>query len=77
MRASGFKANERVNYTVKPPAGVDIPAFFLSGSQVADARGVVEIAGMFPVGTPPGLYSISFRGAESGRTGVIYFKIIV
>ncbi|MFL5804575.1 MAG: hypothetical protein ACJ8CR_22865 [Roseiflexaceae bacterium] len=76
VRASGFKANERVNYTVKPPAGVDIPAFFLSGAQVADARGVVEIAGMFPVGTPPGLYSIGFRGAESGRTGMIYFKIL-
>jgi hypothetical protein len=75
-RASGFRANERVNYTVKPPAGVDIPAIFLSGAQVADAQGVVEISGMFPVGTPPGLYSISFRGAESGRTGVIYFKIL-
>jgi hypothetical protein len=75
-RASGFKANERVSYTVKPPDGVDIPALFLSGTQTADARGVVEIAGTFPEGTPPGLYSISFRGAESGRTGVIYFKIL-
>jgi hypothetical protein len=75
-RASGFKANERVSYTVKPPAGVDIPAFFLSGTQLADASGVVEISGMFPVGTPPGIYSISFRGSESGRTGVLYFKIL-
>jgi hypothetical protein len=75
-RATGFKAGERVNYTVKPPAGVDIPAFFLSGSQTADASGVVEITGMFLVGTPPGLYSISFHGAESGKTGVIYFKIL-
>src|SRR5262245_58237464 len=31
-RASGFKANEQVTYTVKPPTGVDIPAFLLTGT---------------------------------------------
>jgi hypothetical protein len=75
-RASGFKANEQVTYTVKPPAGVDIPAFLLTGTQTADARGVVELSSSFPEGTPAGLYSVTFRGAASGRTGMIYFKII-
>lgn len=75
-RATGFKANERVNYTVKPPQGVELPALFLSGTQRANASGVVEISGTFPVDIPLGLYSIEFRGTESGRSGVIYFKII-
>jgi hypothetical protein len=75
-RASGFKANEQVKYTVKPPAGVEIPVFLLTGTQTADARGVVELSSSFPEGTPAGLYSVTFRGAASGRTGVIYFKII-
>ena len=75
-RASGFRANEQVTYTVKPPAGVDIPAFLLTGTQAADARGVVELSSSFPVGTPAGLYSVTFRGAASGRSGVIYFKIV-
>jgi hypothetical protein len=74
-RASGFRANEQVAYTVKPPPGVDIPAFLLSGAKTADAQGVVELSSSFPEGTPPGLYSVTFRGAASGRTGVIYFKI--
>jgi len=55
---------------------VDIPAFLLSGTQIADARGAVELSSSFPEGTPAGLYSVTFRGAVSGRTGVIYFKII-
>jgi hypothetical protein len=75
-RASGFKANEQVTYTVKPPVGVDIPAFLLTGMQMADAKGVVELSSSFPEGTPAGLYSVTFRGATSGRSGVIYFKII-
>jgi hypothetical protein len=75
-RASGFKANEQVTYRVKPPAGVDIPVFLLTGTQMADARGVVELSSSFPEGTPAGLYSVTFRGGASGRTGVIYFKII-
>jgi hypothetical protein len=75
-RASGFQANEQVTYTVKPPAGVDIPAFLLTGSQTADSHGVVELSSSFPEGTPPGLYSVTFRGTVSRRTGVIYFKII-
>jgi hypothetical protein len=76
-RASGFRANEQVTYTVKPPAGVDIPAFLLTGTQMADARGMVELSSSFPEGTPAGLYSVTFRGATSGRSGVIYFKIYV
>jgi hypothetical protein len=76
-RASGFKADEQVTYTVKPPAGVDIPAFLLTGTQMADANGAVELSSSFPEGTPAGLYSVTFRGATSGRSGVIYFKIIV
>jgi hypothetical protein len=75
-RATGFSANERIAYTVKPPAGVDIPPLFLSGTRQADANGVVELRSSFPQGTPAGLYSVTFRGSESGRTGVIYFKII-
>ncbi|HET9221246.1 MAG TPA: hypothetical protein VFO07_02020 [Roseiflexaceae bacterium] len=75
-RASGFKANEQVTYTVKPPAGVDIPAFLLTGAQTADSRGTVELSSSFPEGTPAGLYSVTFRGATSGRSGVIYFKIV-
>ena len=48
----------------------------MSGTRLADANGVVELRNSFPEGVPAGLYSVTFRGAESGRTGVIYFKII-
>jgi hypothetical protein len=75
-RAIGFNANERVTYTVKPPAGVQLPAFLLTGTRQADANGVVELRSTFPVGTPPGLYTVTFSGADSGRAGVIYFKIV-
>jgi hypothetical protein len=75
-RAMGFNANERVTYTVKPPPGVELPAFLLTGTRQADANGVVELRNSFPDGTPPGLYSVTFSGADSGRAGVIYFKII-
>ncbi|HEX5691209.1 MAG TPA: hypothetical protein VFX76_14445 [Roseiflexaceae bacterium] len=75
-RATGFNANERVSYTVTPPAGIQLPAFLLTGTRQADANGVVELRNSFPAGTPPGLYSIAFNGADSRRSGVIYFKII-
>ena len=29
-----------------------------------------------PEGVPLGLYSITFRGATSGKTGKLYFKVI-
>ena len=75
-RATGFNANERVSYTVKPPPGSDIPAFLLSGVRQADANGMVELRNSFPEGSPTGLYSVSFSGADSGKAGVLYFKII-
>jgi hypothetical protein len=75
-RATGFNANERVSYTVTPPPGVQIPAFLLTGTRQADANGVVELRNSFPAGTPTGIYSVTFNGADSRRSGVIYFKII-
>ncbi|HEY3228675.1 MAG TPA: hypothetical protein VGJ87_05595 [Roseiflexaceae bacterium] len=75
-RATGFDANERVSYTITPPAGANIPAFLLSGTASANAGGVVELTNSLPEGVPLGLYSITFRGATSGKTGKLYFKVI-
>ena len=76
LRATGFRANEQVGYTVKPPEGANIPAFLLNGSQAADSRGVVELKNSFPEGTPPGLYRVTFHGTTSGNQGTIFFKVI-
>jgi hypothetical protein len=76
LRATGFRANEQVGYTVKPPDGANIPAFLLSGSQAADSRGAVELRNSFPEGTPPGLYRVTFRGTAGGNQGTIFFKVI-
>jgi hypothetical protein len=77
LRATGFKANESVEYRIDGPPGVDIPALLASGTLPADASGAVGLTNTLPAGLPTGLYSITFNGKESGRRGVIYFKIIV
>jgi hypothetical protein len=77
LRASGFKANEMVAYQIDGPPGVSIPALLASGTLPADASGAVGLTNTLPAGLPTGLYSITFRGRDSGKQGKIYFKIIV
>jgi hypothetical protein len=76
LRATGFDANEPVAYEIAGPPGVAIPAVFSSGTLPADASGVVQFSNTLPAGLPTGLYTITFQGRDSGRKGVIYFKII-
>jgi hypothetical protein len=76
LRATGFNANEPVAYAIDGPPGVAIPALLAGGTLPADASGVVQISNTLPSGLPTGLYSITFRGRDSGKKGVIYFKII-
>jgi hypothetical protein len=76
LRASGFKASEMVAYQIDGPPGVAIPALLASGALSADASGTVALTNTLPAGLPTGLYSISFRGKDSGKQGMIYFKII-
>ena len=47
-----------------------------SGTLPADAAGVVQIVNTIPAGLPTGVYNITFQGRDSGKKGVIYFKII-
>jgi hypothetical protein len=37
---------------------------------------VVQLANTLPAGLPTGLYNITFQGSDSGKKGVIYFKIL-
>jgi hypothetical protein len=76
LRATGFRPNEQVSYTIKAPSGVDLPPALLSGALPADSSGAVAITNMLPAGLPLGLYTITFQGSESGNQGVIYFKLI-
>jgi hypothetical protein len=76
LRATGFNANEPVAYEIDGPPGVAIPALLAGGTLPADASGVVQISNTLPAGLPTGLYSITFRGRDSGKKGMIYFKII-
>jgi hypothetical protein len=76
LRATGFDANEPVAFQINGPPGVDIPALLSNGTLPADAAGVVQIANTLPAGLPTGLYNITFQGRDSGKKGVIYFKII-
>jgi hypothetical protein len=76
VRATGFRAGEQVSYNIKAPPGVVVPQVLATGSLVASAGGVVEIANTLPTVLPPGLYSITFEGAQSGNKGVINFKIL-
>ena len=76
LRASGFKANEAVMYQIDGPPGVAIPALLASGTLPADASGTVGLTNTLPAGLPTGLYSITFRGKDSGKQGMIHFKII-
>src|SRR5829696_7316623 len=75
LRATGFDANEPVAFQLNGPPGVDIPALLSSGTLPADAAGMVQIANTLPAGLPQGLYNITFEGRDSGKKGVIYFKI--
>jgi hypothetical protein len=75
LRATGFAANESVAFQVNGPPGVDIPALLSSGTLPADATGVVQITNTLPAGLPTGLYNVTFQGRDSGKKGVIYFKI--
>ena len=76
LRATGFDAGEPVAFQINGPPGVAIPAVLSSGTLPADASGVVQIANTLPAGLPTGLYTITFQGRDSGKKGVIYFKII-
>jgi hypothetical protein len=76
LRATGFDANEPVTFQISGPPGVAIPALLSGGTLPADAAGVVQIANTLPAGLPTGLYTITFQGRDSGKQGVIYFKII-
>ncbi len=76
LRATGFDAGEPVAFQINGPPGVAIPAALSSGTLPADASGVVRIANTLPSGLPTGLYNITFQGRDSGKKGVIYFKII-
>jgi hypothetical protein len=75
LRATGFDAGEPVAFQLSGPPGVAIPALLSSGTLPADAAGVVQIANTIPAGLPTGLYNITFQGRDSGKKGVIYFKI--
>jgi hypothetical protein len=75
LRATGFKANEPVVYQLSGPPGVAIPALLSGGTLPADASGIVQIINTLPAGLPTGLYNITFQGRDSGKKGVIYFKI--
>src|SRR4029079_6026456 len=76
LRATGFDANEQVIFQINGPPGVAIPALLAGGTLPADAAGVVQISNTLPAGLPTGLYTITFRGRDSGKKGMIYFKII-
>jgi hypothetical protein len=76
VRATGFRPNEPVTYTIKAPPGIEVPSVLATGKLAANASGVVEIANTLPTVLPPGLYSITFEGAQSGNKGVINFKIL-
>jgi hypothetical protein len=76
LRATGFDANEPVAFQINGPPGVAIPALLSGGTLPADAAGVVQIANTLPAGLPTGLYNITFQGRDSGKKGVIYFKIL-
>ena len=76
LRATGFEANEPVAYQISGPPGGVIPPLLAGGTLPADASGVVQFTNTLPAGLPLGLYTITFQGRDSGRKGVIYFKII-
>lgn len=73
--ATGFTSGERLSFTITAPDGsmLTLPG---EGALLADAQGEVRIINSLPTGATLGLYTIVFRGVESGRSGVIYFKII-
>jgi hypothetical protein len=76
LRAIGFQANEPVAYQINGPPGLVIPALLANGTLPADAAGVVQLTNTLPAGLPAGLYNITFQGRDSGKKGVIYFRIL-
>ncbi len=73
LSATGFRANERLEFWITSPDGI----YFLSSSVTADSRGRVGVSPSLVVQlgaqNPAGVYGYHYRGTTGGVRADIYF----